>query len=256
MEMFAGAASVAIRDLLTGPPRAARVVGVHPSCVYVVAGDELVALESADALGLPCSVRLGVDRSDAPFTGVRLGDLAAVGGGTVVAGPLTVTVGRWWAPRQPRRPLSTDDSETRARMDLAADVLATQACPVPVDGSVDELLGLGPGLTPAGDDVLAGLLVGLRHHDALRRPFSDGVVRLAGERTTTLSAALLRYAATGLALPAVVGVADALAGHGTDADLARAVTRLVAVGHSSGTALAHGVLRGARTVQRTVEEAA
>ena len=256
MEMFAGAASVAIRDLLTGPPRAARVVGVHPSCVYVVAGDELVALESADALGLPCSVRLGVDRATGPFTGVRLGDPAAVGGGTVTAGPLTVTVGRWWAPRQPRRPLSAQDNVPRPRTDVAAAMLATQPCPVPVDGSVDELLGLGPGLTPAGDDVLAGLLVGLWHHDALRRPVADEVTRLVPGRTTTLSAALLRHAAAGLALPAVVDVADALAGHGSDADLERAVTRLLAVGHSSGTALAHGLLRGARTVQRRVEEAA
>jgi hypothetical protein len=257
MRTLPGAASTAVRDLLTAPPVAARVVGVHPSCMYVVTGDELVALESADALGLPCSVRLGVDRSAAPFAGVRLGDTALVGGGTVIAGRLTVTVGRWWAPRQPRRPLrSHDDARTPSRADVLTELLAGRPCPVPADRPVDELLGLGPGLTPAGDDVLAGLLIALRHHDAPGRPIADEVTRLAHARTTTLSAALLRHAAAGLALPAVVDVADALAGHGTDAELSRAVTRLLAVGHSSGTALAHGLLRGARTVQRTVEEVA
>ena len=53
-------ASTAVRDLLVAPARAGRVVGVHPTCVYVSlaadsdTGPDLVALETADALGLPC----------------------------------------------------------------------------------------------------------------------------------------------------------------------------------------------------------
>jgi hypothetical protein len=80
-------------------------------------------------------------------------------------------------------------------------------------------------------------------------------VSAAAARTTTLSAALLRHAAAGMALPAVVDVADALAGHGPD-DFGPAVARLVAVGHSSGAALAHGLLRGARTVAGSPDQEA
>jgi hypothetical protein len=43
-------------------------------------------------------------------------------------------------------------------------------------------------------------------------------------------------------------VADHLAGHGPSDDAERVVGRLLAVGSSSGAALAHGLLRGARTV--------
>lgn len=257
MRSIPGAASTAVRDLLGGPVTAGRVVGVHPTCRYVVSGTELVAIETADGLGLPCSVRLGADRSADAFAGVRQGDLAAVGAGQVVAGSLTVPVVRWWAPRRPRPPRSdvaagVDDG----RLAVLTVLLSAHPSPVPVDGSVGELLGLGPGLTPAGDDVLAGLLVALHGHGELHDPLAEEVCRLATARTTTLSAALLRHAAAGTALPAVVDVADALTGHGSDADLRAAAARLVAVGHSSGVALAHGLLRGARTVRRSAEEAA
>lgn len=251
MPTLPGAATTVLRDLLRGPETAGRVVGVHPTCVYVVTGDELVAIETADALGLPCAVRLGVDRSQQPFAGVRLGDRAVVGGNRVVAGSLTVPVVRWWSPPRPRR-----GQVLRSRVDELARLLTGQQAPVLVDGSVRALLGRGPGLTPAGDDVLAGMLVALHHREDLRRPLADEVARLAPGRTTTLSAALLRHAASGAALPAVLDVADALTGHGSDVDLTRAVTRLLAVGHSSGAALAHGLLRGARTVAGTAEEEA
>jgi hypothetical protein len=73
------------------------------------------------------------------------------------------------------------------------------------------------------------------------------VARHATGRTTWLSAELLRLAADGLAAPAVVAVADALAGDGTDDALTDAVHALLAVGHSSGRALACGLLLAAET---------
>jgi hypothetical protein len=62
-------------------------------------------------------------------------------------------------------------------------------------------------------------------------------------RTTALSATLLRHAAAGRGIPEVTRLIDALAGGG---DLAAPTDRLVAVGHSSGTAFAHGVLAATR----------
>ena len=242
-----GAASTSVRDLLTGPRSVGRVVGVHQTCVYVLAGSgDVVAVESADGLGMPGAVRLGLDRRATPFVHVRQGDPSVLGGGAVRAGPLEVRVARWWAPRVPRPP--TTAGNVRARADMLAVLLADHPPGVPVDAAPGDLLGLGTGLTPAGDDVLAGLLVGLHHHPRLRDPLAAEVARPARGRTTALSAALLRQAALGHAVPAVLDVADGLAGHGGPEALGPALTRLLAVGSSSGAGLAHGLLRAARTV--------
>jgi hypothetical protein len=49
----------------------------------------------------------------------------------------------------------------------------------------------------------------------------------------------------------VVAVADALAGHGGDDALPRALPALLAVGHTSGPALARGLLLAAATSARS-----
>jgi len=243
MHSVPGAASTAVRPLLVGTPPPGRVVGVHPTSVYVETGAEMVALETADGLGLPCAVRLGADRTAAPFRGVRPGDVAVVGQGRVRVGRLVVPVVRWWAPRRPR------PGHAYGRIEGLARLLADRPCPVHASLPVAELIGRGPGLTPAGDDVVAGLLIGLHHHPDLRDPVTAEVLPLAGG-TSALAGALLRSAAAGQHIPAVIDVADGLAGHRTDEGFETALRRLLAVGHSSGTALAHGLLRGARSVAR------
>jgi len=241
MPSVPGAASTSVRDLVSGPLWPGLVVGVHPTCAYVLTGPHLVALESADGLGLPCAVRLGADRAAAPFGDVRRGDPAAVGDGTVTAGQLSVRVARWWSPPLVRA------GHSPARLGLLAELLERHPSPVATELSAADLLGRGPGLTPAGDDVLAGWLLAVHHHAELRDPLVAVLDDLAA-RTTSLSAALLREAAEGRGLPAAVTVADSVAGYGAEGDLAVAVAALLAVGHSSGLALAHGILRGARAV--------
>lgn len=58
--------------------------------------------------------------------------------------------------------------------------------------SVSSLLGLGPGLTPSGDDLLSGLLYGLRHstaRDSLAcAALTNAIRELAPERTNAVSA--------------------------------------------------------------------
>jgi hypothetical protein len=100
----------------------------------------------------------------------------------------------------------------------------------------EQLIGLGPGLTPSGDDFLGGVLVALRL--AGRRMQAEGLwrwlaPRLAG-RTSAISAAHLAAAAAGEAHEALHEV---LAG-GLDFD------KLDAVGHCSGW----DALAGALTV--------
>jgi hypothetical protein len=102
------------------------------------------------------------------------------------------------------------------------------------------LVGRGPGLTPAGDDLLSGILVTLR---ALQDRRADRLARAVGDvaatQTTHVSAALLVHASRGECVPELAGMIAALDGRG---DVGAAVRRLVAVGHSSGTALAYGVV--------------
>ena len=58
--------------------------------------------------------------------------------------------------------------------------------------SVSSLLGLGPGLTPSGDDLLSGLLYGLRHSSARDSlactNLTNAIRELAAERTNAVSA--------------------------------------------------------------------
>jgi Protein of unknown function (DUF2877) len=61
---------------------------------------------------------------------------------------------------------------------------------------VYDLAGAGIGLTPAGDDILLGLLYGLWVWHPRRR-FIQLIVRTAAPRTTTLSAAFLKAAEEG-----------------------------------------------------------
>jgi hypothetical protein len=252
MPSVPAAAPLPARDLLTGPPRPGRVVGVHPSCVYVVsdtAEPRLVGVETADALGLPCALRLGLDAADRPFAAVSPGDPARVGAHRVELGPLTVQVVRWWAPPMVRPPVAGPSRGGPPRwVDLAEHL---RDVPAPVDPTADpaDLLGRGPGLTPAGDDLLAGLLLAV-HHDAAARDDLLPVVAAAPGATTALSASLLEEAAAGRGVPAALALADALGGHGAAQDVTTVLDRLLRVGHTSGAALAHGLLRGAREAAR------
>jgi hypothetical protein len=267
------AASTLTQELIAGPRRRGRVLGVFPSAVYVEfateTGSELLAVETADGLRLPRSATLAAPSSTQPLQMVRAGDDANVGEGRLEVGPLAFEVVRWWSPRRPRTVATPAYDAAR----LSAVSLLLPPLPTELDERLGALtralaagagtdlrvaaaamIGLGPGLTPQGDDVLAGLLVTLVAAPATRPlagRLADAVSRTAG-RTTSLSAALLRDAADGFAVPAVVDLVDVLhevddgGGSTTHGPLADVVVRLLAVGHTSGAALAHGAVAAAR----------
>ena len=106
-------------------------------------------------------------------------------------------------------------------------------------GAADALAGAGPGLTPAGDDALAGILFARR---ALGCD-ADLLSIARSARTTTLSEAFLLWAARGQALACVHTLLEAAAGG--DADGAgRLAATLASVGHSSGADFAWGLCLG------------
>ena len=98
------------------------------------------------------------------------------------------------------------------------------------------LEGRGVGLTPSGDDVLAGILLVCAIRPGCR-PALDGLARSA--RTTALSRAFLRWAAAGQSIQPAHALLDA-AGSGDRDAMGRAARSMAAVGATSGRALVDG----------------
>lgn len=109
-------------------------------------------------------------------------------------------------------------------------------------GAAAALGGLGPGLTPAGDDVLAGVLLARR---ALGGAGAEPelVAVAGGVATTGLSAALLAWAARGQAVEPVHELLGNLA-VGDRTAAAAGVEKVAAFGASSGADLLLGLKLG------------
>ena len=110
------------------------------------------------------------------------------------------------------------------------------------------LIGRGEGLTPAGDDVLAGLLAApmLVAPTRLSNRALASEIRLRLRATNEISAEMLNDAMEGLFIEPVVSLLSAIYGNG---DLQEAVRNLYAVGATSGAAMFMGVLAGVADVE-------
>ena len=116
--------------------------------------------------------------------------------------------------------------------------------------AVGSLLGLGPGLTPAGDDFLVGFIAGLwstTGQEARRRAFVSGLGALladGAQRTTDISASYLGHAAEGRVSDALLSLVRAL-GHECEPETVQQATRnALQVGSSSGADGVLGLLLG------------
>jgi hypothetical protein len=260
------AASLALTDTLTGPSRPSVVARAgRNACLLRVARDgstddrdaDVVVLLARGAARLPIGVMLP-DAALPRLRRLRAGDGVTVGDGAVKFEDLRVAVSRWWDPTIPRLAgLTTLPAELIAaslRHDVVANpslddlrpavrdlslALCTGAHPGQAAG---RLIGLGPGLTPAGDDVLCGVLAAAasKGEDVVRDQVSDAAARCA-DRTTLLSSALLRAAGCGYVLPELAGLLRALADAEPDRT-AQCLDSLGAIGHTSGGAMALGAL--------------
>jgi hypothetical protein len=101
-------------------------------------------------------------------------------------------------------------------------------------GEAIELIGLGPGLTPSGDDYLVGLLAGLEATGHRSSPaLANAIAHAAPSRTTTIGAAALAHAARGAYAERLHDVLRAVATGSGDA-LTRPIRRAMAYGATSG----------------------
>jgi hypothetical protein len=273
--------STALAADLRGAPQELTVLAVFPQAVYATTPDgELLAVVTSDGVQHPNAAVVVPPSADRPFARLRPGALGAVGDQTLRIGDLRLRASRWWDPR-PRLERRACGVVAAAARIAAERVRATSdPLPAPLDAAfaavrealarddhagaataADRLIGAGPGLTPAGDDLLAGLLSGvatlvpavvapagtLHRLGRATDAFGRVVTGAARDRTTALSAALLGHAARGeLAAPAG-GFLHALCGRG---ELDGATDRLLAVGSTSGRDLALGLLGAVELLER------
>lgn len=120
--------------------------------------------------------------------------------------------------------------------------------PVPATGA---LIGLGPGLTPSGDDFLGGVLLALRQlgasHQAKR--LAQAVLSRAEQGTNEISRAHLAAAAAGEGLAPLHAILLCL--RMPDAsDMRRCLSAVDAIGHTSGWDALAGVAFAAATLAR------
>ena len=187
--------------------------------------DLQTGLDALDAVALTQAPEEGLAR--AVFRGSASTGIA----GAVLRSALckTATIADWLAARF--------SGGTDAALDAAA------------RAATHGLIGLGPGLTPSGDDLVAGLAIALSAAGQ-----ADAAAALAGfvraapaHATSALSRAFLDTALAGLPAAAMHAAIAALLS-GDEAALAAAVDRLDGVGHTSGWDMLAGAVLGLRAV--------
>jgi hypothetical protein len=265
-------ASTAVGELLCGRRQDAVVLASTRVASYMSVPEPgpsapVIALLTQDAVRLPIGVTVAAGKLPENGSVVRIGD------GSIASREHTWRPVRWWDPRPSlvaedllqRGPelveLLGDQPHCSFGLPLVHELAIAGAL---AQGDVDPALGvigLGPGLTPAADDVVAGALAVLALCGGLQDQDRDALAAHASIRTTALSAALIVAAGRGQVIPQAAAVLAALAAGGSPAQLRFAAVALFNVGATSGHDLCAGmagVLAGLASagVARSIGEAA
>lgn len=219
--MASAAASFLLAPLLGSQVARLTILGHSRELLWLALDGQAVTIQclpTDSPAALPTSIFL-----PPPLTG--LADDLNLQNGRLHLATDEIQVRRWW---QPRRAIA----RARAHWPQTA-----RSRP-----QVQKLLGRGMGLTPEGDDLLAGWLVAARslHHEQFET-VRDQVLSAAPARTSAFSAALLLHAAEGYGVAPLIDYVDALAQSPLGDSTAAKRAALTGVGHTSGRALALGV---------------
>lgn len=205
MKSVSQSTSELLTQVIDGPA----VPGACMSRRHLQFGDYVISLTPRGDPRMPNGIECDIDAAP--------GACVAVGGGRLLIDGVAIEPGPGWNPKP--------SFEKRNVM---------PAGPAPL---VQALAGRGPGLTPEGDDVLAGYVAGLvlLHGQRKRAAF---IANRAAALTSSLSATLLRHAARG-EVPEVVHTL-------LETGDARP---LLAFGHSSGQAWLRGLVSAGYTLE-------
>jgi hypothetical protein len=243
-----------VRRVLAGRTETPEILRSFPTALYLqLASGEVIAVLTCEAVALPIGVVIKDRRAALPL--LRNSSEVAIIDGVMHVAELQIYPE---LPRSSRMPFVGEPQTPglrRCRDWLAGNLhrsgldaslprtLSHAATAAQARSAVSCLLGRGPGLTPAGDDLLCGLLAGAR---LFGRDCTDIAAAVATElanrprATTALSRQLLWRACKGDGLPELRELAAALV---TDpAVVHNRLSLLTAIGHTSGIALLAGVL--------------
>ncbi len=242
-----------------------RVHGVYRSAINLASDDGAFVTIAVERVGgLPHGI-LVRDPGDVRVLGILAGMTAVLGGGRVVVGralEIDLAAARPWSATLPH----LDVRPWRGRAPLAHHLASTQLPHQGLDAvpgaraalndvgsaiarsdrhgvvqAANRLIGLGPGLTPSGDDALAGVEATLH---VAGHPLAGSVADALHDldrRTTTVSAAMLRHAVRGEAPERIHRLLAAALGP-TTGSLAEAIRDAIAWGATSGADTLAGVL--------------
>jgi hypothetical protein len=240
-------ASTAVGGLLSGPWREGAVQASGEVAAYVGIPDaELIALLRPEAVRLPVGVCV---RGPLP----AVGQPVRVGHGLLEANGRVWRPVRWWDPR-PRLPvagllehgsallgvvLDEPDSAFGRPLPEALEVAAALAAGRPQPAL--DVIGLGPGLTPAADDVVAGAMAALALLGRLPGATRSEIGARARTHTAALSAALLAAAGRGQMIPQAARLLTIVATGGPRDQMREAAADLFGVGSTSGHDLCAGM---------------
>lgn len=227
-----------LRERLEGPRHEARIVHRGRDAIYLDEAGWCLGVVTRAATHVPCALVLAGASAMDLGTVVR----AEVGDGGVLlhTGSLQVAVrvGRLSDPLVPRLASAPPSYVVKRLLDHARAAVDELGAPLNllhvVTESPKDLLGLGSGLTPLGDDVLAGWAATCA---AFGTPSTGPDPR---DRTTLLSATLLDCARRGEVVPEFRDLITALATPNELTSVDKAATALAALGHSSGAGLLLG----------------
>ncbi|WP_042477464.1 DUF2877 domain-containing protein [Bacillus ndiopicus] len=108
------------------------------------------------------------------------------------------------------------------------------------------LLGLGPGLTPSGDDFLVGLFAVLCIRNSPCASYTSicgEIVQKAKTATNEISYMAIKKASEGLVRESLISLLVALL-YGNEEELTKSLQQVLNIGSSSGTDIALGILCG------------
>ncbi len=268
------------RDVLVSlrPGMHGRVHSAFRSVINVTTGHpDLMSLTAASVARAPRSIQLGIDRMDR--LGIAVGDRVSSDGHTLRVGEhfvVVVSATPVWEERPP------NGSPLASRIGLLEDLLSARHVPGKSaferavaeslqnglaelrravragDGdaayhAAASLVGLGPGLTPTGDDVLTGAAFAASRLNGSLDVVRDAVALVADTGTTNdISLTAMRCALRGRAVQPIEDLYSWLCGADTH-NPHRLVTDVYAIGHTSGADLALGLLTAVRLHQESQE---
>lgn len=147
--------------------------------------------------------------------------------------------------------LTTQSTLNRRAGEVIGDLIRAARLCRTSEEAIQNLIGLGPGLTPSGDDFLVGFLAGLwgsSVHHPLRRSFTLQLGRVicsvAHERTGKISYTYLFHAARGQFSRRLFELVCLLFTGAPAGQIIRATRAVLAGGHTSGSDLLIGLLAG------------